>query len=53
MAMNHEHVGLGIDDFLKEEGIFEEAQTPGRSAFWCNISSGMAKWKLSRYPVEP
>jgi len=25
--MSKKHMGSGIDDFLKEEGIFEEAQT--------------------------
>jgi len=25
--MSRKHLGSGIDDFLKEEGIFEEAQT--------------------------
>jgi hypothetical protein len=24
--MNERHIGSGIDDFLKEEGIFEEAR---------------------------
>jgi hypothetical protein len=25
-AMSNEHVGSSIDDFLEEEGVFEEAQ---------------------------
>ncbi len=25
--MSRKHMGSGVDDFLKEEGIFEEAQT--------------------------
>lgn len=32
--MSKKHIGSGIDDFLKEEGIFEEAQAVKEVVAW-------------------
>ena len=37
--MSGKHVGSSIDDFLKEEGIFEEAQAHRPSRRWSSGSS--------------
>ena len=33
--MSKKHMGSSIDDLLKEEGIFEEAQTQASRLGWC------------------
>ena len=45
--MSRKHLGSGIDDFLKEEGIFEEAQTQAiRVVVAWQLAEAMRKQKI-------
>ena len=45
--MSKKHMGSSIDDFLKEEGIFEEAQAVKEVVAW-QLAEAMKKQKLSK-----
>ena len=48
-AMSREHMGSSIDDFLKEEGIFEEAQTQAvKEVVAWRLAKAMKKRKISK-----
>lgn len=47
--MNKKHMGSGIDDFLKEEGIFEEAQAQAiKEVVAWQLAEAMKKQKISK-----
>ena len=47
--MNKKHMGSGIDDFLKEECIFEEAQAQAvKEVVAWQLAQAMKKKKLSK-----
>ena len=45
--MSKKHMGSGIDDFLKEEGIFEEAQAVKEVVAW-QLAEAMKEQKISK-----
>jgi len=45
--MGKKHMGSSIDDFLKEEGIFEEAQAVKEVVAW-QLARAMKKKKISK-----
>ena len=45
--MRKKHMGSSIDDFLKEEGIFEEAQAVKEVVAW-QLAEAMKKKKISK-----
>jgi antitoxin HicB len=48
-AMSKKHLGSGIDDFLKEEGIFEEAQAQAiKEVVAWQLAEAMKKQKISK-----
>ena len=47
--MSKKHMGSGIDDFLKEEGIFEEAQAQAvKEVVAWQLAEAMRKQKISK-----
>jgi antitoxin HicB len=47
--MSKKHMGSNIDDFLKEEGIFEEAQTQAiKEVVAWQLAKAMKKKKISK-----
>jgi antitoxin HicB len=47
--MNKKHLGSGIDDFLKEEGIFDEAQAQAiKEVVAWQLAEAMKKRKISK-----
>jgi len=47
--MSRKHLGSGIDDFLKEEGIFEEAQTQAiKEVVAWQLAEAMKEQKISK-----
>jgi predicted XRE-type DNA-binding protein len=47
--MSTEHIGSSIDDFLREEGIFEEAQAQAvKEVVAWQLSEAMKKKKISK-----
>ena len=47
--MSKKHMGSGIDDFLKEEGIFEEAQAQAvKEVVAWQLSEAMKEQKISK-----
>ena len=47
--MSRKHVSSSIDDFLKEEGIFEEAQTQAiKEVVAWQLAEAMKKKKISK-----
>ncbi len=47
--MSKKHMGSGIDDFLREEGIFEEAQTQAvKEVVAWQLAEAMKKKKISK-----
>lgn len=47
--MSKKHIGSSIDDFLKEEGIFEEAQTQAvKEVVAWQLAEAMKKNKISK-----
>ncbi len=47
--MSKKHMGSGIDDFLKEEGIFEEAQAEAvKEVVAWQLAEAMKKQKISK-----
>jgi antitoxin HicB len=47
--VSRKHMGSSIDDFLKEEGIFEEAQTQAvKEVVAWQLSEAMRKKKISK-----
>jgi predicted XRE-type DNA-binding protein len=47
--MSKKHLGSSIDDFLKEEGIFEEAQTQAiKEVVAWQLAQAMKKKKISK-----
>ena len=47
--MSKKHMGSSIDDFLKEEGIFEEAQTQAvKEVVAWQLAEAMKKKKISK-----
>ena len=47
--MNKKHMGSSIDDFLKEEGIFEEAQAQAvKEVVAWQLAKAMKKKKISK-----
>jgi antitoxin HicB len=47
--MSKKHLGSSIDDFLKEEGIFEEAQTQAvKEVVAWQLAEAMRKKKISK-----
>jgi predicted XRE-type DNA-binding protein len=47
--MSKKHLGSGIDDFLKEEGIFEEAQAQAiKEVVAWQLAEAMKKQKISK-----
>ena len=47
--MSKKHIGSSIDDFLKEEGIFEEAQTQAiKEVVAWQLAEAMKKQKISK-----
>lgn len=45
--MSKKHMGSSIDEFLKEEGIFEEAQAVKEVVAW-QLAEAMKKKKISK-----
>ena len=45
--MSMKHMGSSIDDFLKKEGIFEEAQTVKKVVAW-QLAKAMKEKKISK-----
>ncbi|MFN0104462.1 MAG: hypothetical protein ACKV2U_20540 [Bryobacteraceae bacterium] len=49
--MSKKHMGSGIDDFLKEEGIFEEAQAQAvKEVVAWQLAQAMRQKKLFQEP---
>ena len=47
--MSKKHMGSGVDDFLKEEGIFEEAQAQAvKEVVAWQLAEAMKKKKISK-----
>ena len=47
--MSRKHMGSGIDDFLKEEGIFEESQTQAiKEVVAWQLAQAMKEKKISK-----
>jgi antitoxin HicB len=47
--MSKKHIGSSVDDFLKEEGIFEEAQAQAvKEVVAWQLSEAMKKKKISK-----
>ena len=47
--MSKKHMGSGIDDFLKEEGVFEEAQAQAvKEVVAWQLAEAMKKKKISK-----
>ena len=47
--MSKKHMGSGIDDFLKEEGVLEEAQTQAiKEVVVWQLAQAMKKKKISK-----
>lgn len=47
--MSRKHIGSGIDDFLKEEGIFEEAQAQAiKEVIAWQLAEAMKKKRISK-----
>jgi len=47
--MSNKHMGSSIDDFLKEEGIFEDAQTQAvKEVVAWQLAKAMKKKKISK-----
>ena len=47
--MSKKHMGSSIDDFLKEEGVFEEAQTQAvKEVVAWQLAEAMKKKKISK-----
>jgi antitoxin HicB len=47
--MSRKHMGSSIDDFLKEEGLFEEAQAQAvKEVVACQLAEEMRKKKISK-----
>ena len=47
--MSNKHIGSGIDDFLQEEGIFEEAQAQAvKEVVAWQLAQAMKKKKISK-----
>jgi predicted XRE-type DNA-binding protein len=47
--MSKNHIGSGIDDFLKEEGIFEEAQAQAiKEVVAWQLAEAMKKKRISK-----
>ena len=52
--MSRKHLGSGIDDFLKEEGIFEEAQTQAiKEVVAWQLAEAMKKQKIPEVQNGP
>ena len=52
--MSRKHLGSGIDDFLKEEGIFEEAQTQAiKEVVAWQLAEAMKTQKISKNRMDP
>jgi predicted XRE-type DNA-binding protein len=48
-VLRKKHMGISIDDFLKEEGIFEEAQTQAvKEVVAWQLAEAMKKKKISK-----
>ncbi len=48
-AMSKKHMGSSIDDFLKEEGVFEEAQAQAvKEVVAWQLAEAMKKKKISK-----
>jgi len=48
-SASNKHMGTGIDDFLKEEGIFEEAQAQAvKEVVAWQLAEAMKKKKISK-----
>ena len=45
--MSKKHMGSGIDEFLREEGIFEEAQAVKEVVAW-QLAEAMKEKKISK-----
>ena len=45
--MSKKHMGSSLDDFLREEGIFEEAQAVKEVVAW-QLAEAMKKQKISK-----
>ena len=45
--MSKKHMGSSLDDFLREEGIFEEAQAGKEVVAW-QLAEAMKKQKISK-----
>ncbi len=49
LVMSKKHMGSGIDDFLKEEGIFEEAQAQAvKEVVAWQLAKAMKKQRISK-----
>jgi len=49
MTRKNKHIGSSIDDFLKEEGIFEEAQAQAvKEVVAWQLAEAMKKQKISK-----
>ncbi len=47
--MSKKHMGSSIDDFLKKEGIFEDAQAQAvKEVVACQLAEAMKKQKISK-----
>jgi len=47
--MSKKHMGSGIDDFLKQEGIFEETQAQAvKEVVACQLGQAMKDQKISK-----
>ena len=52
--MSKKHMGSSIDDFLKEEGIFEEAQAQAvKEVVAWQLAQAMKKKKISKSRMAP
>jgi antitoxin HicB len=51
-AMSKKHMGSSLDEFLKEEGIFEEAQAQAiKEVVAWQLAEAMKKKKISKYKM--
>jgi transcriptional regulator with XRE-family HTH domain len=49
LAMNRKHMGSSVDDFLKEEGIFEEAQSQAvKEVVAWQLAEAMKRKRISK-----
>ena len=52
--MSRKHLGSGIDDFLKEEGIFEEAQAQAiKEVVAWQLAEAMKEQEISKNRMDP